>query len=415
MKRNYFIAFLGCIIANIGFSQSLNYEALKGKASWGIKGTDRVVFESHSLRQIARYDSFIPVVSHWLNDMKASQLDFENLPTPLNMHYSVFSDGKRKLTVENPEYTTQTFDIEKEAEMNKDSLPSNVIHFYDVHHLVNYHIYLTDLKSVEKLRDLVELYYDSGYNAEYMADESKMKELETNPIPLYRNYALDYLMFKRALQIVQPHKKPKFSTNYTIYSEERASSGNDSSFTMAATLTWKSPIQSYIWPHSSLGILGGNVCSQINFDVPLSTKYVSDLPKEMLYLSAGTTIYNMKNGSDKYEIASLFEGLIGLKLNNLTPKFKSTDQFRVSGLEFGMYITDPIGSIVKSPGYVVKVYNQRGNIRVNTGFYFSNSTKVDPSISEALMVSIEIFDVFHSSFSNKKLGEQNQTSLSQRD
>jgi hypothetical protein len=161
--------------------------------------------------------------------------------------------------------------------------------------------------------------------------------------------------------------------------------------------------------------LGGNVCSQINFDVPLFTKYVSDLPKEILYLSAGTTIYNHKNGFDKYEIASLFEGLIGLKLNNLTPKFKSTDQFRVSGLEFGMYITDPIGSIVKSPGYVVKVYNQRGNIRVNTGFYFSNSTKVDPSISQALMVSVEIFDVFHSSFSNKKLGEQNQTSMSQRD
>jgi hypothetical protein len=87
---------------------------------------------------------------------------------------------------------------------------------------------------------------------------------------------------------------------------------------MAASLTWKSPIQPYIWPHSSLGILGGNVCSQINFDVPLFTKYVSDLPKEILYFSAGTTIYNHKNGFDKYEIASLFEGLIGLKLNNLS-------------------------------------------------------------------------------------------------
>lgn len=414
MKRNYFIAFLGCIIANIGFSQSLNYEALKGKASWGIKGTDRVVFESHSLRQIARYDSFIPVVSHWLNDMKASQLDFENLPTPLNMHYCVFSDGKRKLTVENPEYTTQTFDIEKEAEMNKDSLPSNVIHFYDVHHLINFHIYLTDLKSVEKLRDLVELYYDSGYNAEYMADESKIKELESNPIPLYRNFALDYLMFKRALQIVQPHKKPKFSTNYTIYSEERASSGNDSSFKLVTNLTWKSPIQPVIWPHSSLGILGGNLCSQINFEIPLSTKYEFDLPKEIFYLNAGTTIYNIKNGANRFEVASLFEGLIGLKLNNLSPKFKSTDQFRVSGLEMGMYLTDPTGTILMSPGYVCKVYNQRGNVRVNTGFYFATFNKTDPSVSQALMFSIEIYDVFHSSMSNKNLGEGNQISNSQR-
>jgi hypothetical protein len=32
-------------------------------------------------------------------------------------------------------------------------------------------------------------------------------------------------------------------------------------------------------------------------------------------------------------------------------------------------------------------------VRINTGFYFTTSTKTNPNFSQALMFSIEIFDI----------------------
>ncbi|MCL9979822.1 MAG: hypothetical protein NBV77_00080 [Bacteroidia bacterium] len=394
MKVKYFIVFLGCIVVNNGFSQSLNFETLKGKASWGMGGVDRVVFESHSLRQIARYDSFFSVVSHWLTDMKASELDFETLPTPLNLHYALFADGKRKLTIENPEFLPQSFDVEKETLNNQDSLPSNVIHIYDIRNQVNLSIYLEELKNVYKLKELVDFYYDSLVLFEGKKYREICGILGLKAIDEFKIYAVDFLSFKESLQtIVRPEKKPKWSRSYNFYSEERTALAQDSGYKMLNKLVWESNFQPVFWPHTSLGVIGENPCIQVNFDLVLASYFEQDLPKELIYLSGGTTLYNYKDNSDKYQITNLYELLVGLKITNIHPHLKSINQFWVSGLEVGRYMADPLGSILNSPGYVVKGYNQRGNVRINTGFYFTTSTKTNPNISQALMFSIEIFDI----------------------
>lgn len=394
MRAKFLIVFLGCIIVNAGFSQSLNFESLKGKASWGMGGVDRVVFESHSLRQIARYDSFFSVVSHWLTDMKASELDFETLPTPLNMHYALFADGKRKLTLENPEFLPQTFDVEKETLNNRDSLPANVIHLYDIQNQVNLSIYLEELKNVNKLRELVDFYYDSLVPFEGKKYREICDVLGLKPIDEFKIYAVDFLSFKESLHtIVRPDKKPKWSRSYNFYSEERTALAQDSGYKMLNKLVWESNFQTVFWPHTSMGVIGTNPCFQVNFDLVLASYFEKDLPKELIYLSGGTTLYNYRNNSDKYQISNLYELLVGLKITNINPHLKSINQFRVSGLEVGRYMADPQGAILISPGFVVKGYNQRGNVRINTGFYFSTSAKSNPEISQALMFSIEIFDV----------------------
>ena len=81
-------------------AQRFEIQTLKAQAEWTFGGNNKMIFESHHLRVIARYDSFVPALRNLFEDCRTSNLNFDSFPSPLQMHYVLFKDGKRKSTSE---------------------------------------------------------------------------------------------------------------------------------------------------------------------------------------------------------------------------------------------------------------------------------------------------------------------------
>jgi len=403
-------------------AQIVNVKALEAKASWSIGDMDRVVFESYSMRNIARYDSFPSALETFLKDAEKRQLDFldtggyseNSLPTPCSMHYILFPDGRRKMTIENPEYSNQNFNYEKELIQNQDSLPSNVIHIYDARFDISISIYLESLNRIDKLKNIVEFYrkdqQKSSNHIDSMLKQAKsISEREVigsilGPVMIRERWNGDYWAFQQSLRSrVGVHKRPRLSNHIVFYGDEHTVSitENDTTYVQRMSLVQQRVFQG-MNSHMGVGFLGNNVCVQLNLWVPLLVHFEKDLPKELFYISAGGTFYSDRT-TDRpmYNTKALFEGLIGLKLTNVTPNLKSSSDYRAVGLEMGVFAGNNQNTALYSPGWAMKSYRQWGNIRFTTGFYttmnngyFDTWKKEDVQrLSSALLFTVEIFDL----------------------
>lgn len=409
-------------------AQSFNIKSIQAKASWSLGGTDRVVFESHSMRNIAQYDSFPSALNQFLIDAEKSQLNFESMETPISIHYMIFDNGKRKLTIENPEYLNQSFNPDEEWRKNQDSLPANAIHIYDTRFDVESTIYLENGHDISKLKNVVRFYQDSSQLAGFTQLDTLLQNSHLKLVVLAARSAYDYGSFLKSLQnTVKTNLRPRLNTNMVIYTDEHylefnkkdtfyeegfsvESNNVDTHFVQRVTRV-DIPILQPLFSHMSMGFLGNNLCGQVNFEVPLRTNFVNNLPKNVVYLSAGSTVFSERSKNSNYfEVGGILEGLIGLKMTNISPDLKSSADFRVTGLEFGMYLTDPQLSLLHNPGWVVKSYKQWGNFRLTTGFYASAIQKNSEVFSSALLLTFEVFDwqeVYQKSVSKRGRAKRN--------
>lgn len=365
---------------------------LKSKASWafdGIGGPDRVVFESHSLRTIARYDSFPFALVNFFNDVEKSKLNLDSMLVPLQMHYILFANGKRKLTIENPEFIAKEFDLEKEIENNTDSLPSNVIEIYDIKHQVKIKIYVTNPSDLNKLKSMAFLYRDSIEILSKTEKKLLFKKLAADPKLYWKNIHFHYFNFCEELkEFIKPNER-QLSTDfiYPAYHYEN----NTNKLSEREGYSYEDPIEPFVWSHIGMGLLDRNMCLQQNIEFSLYTHFKNDLPRVKIYTNLGILGFTeqQNSNSNQLKLNSCYETLLGFKLNNLTPKMKSASDFRVTGFEFGLFFKgeSSISTLLPTSGFVAKFYRQWGNFRLSTGIYQSKT-------SVAGLITVELFDLF---------------------
>ena len=391
-------------------AQSFNIKSIQAKASWSLGGIDRVVFESHSMRNIAQYDSFPSALDQFLTDAEKSNLNLDSMESPISIHYMVFDNGKRKLTVENPEYLNNSFNPDEEWRKNQDSLPTNVIRIYDTRFDVVSAIYLEHTHGVSKLKKVVEFYRDSAQIPTWTQLDIPIPFPNLNLVIFAARSACDYGSFQKSLQsTVKINRPPRLNGNLVVYNYEQylefnkkdtfyedgitvESNNLDTNYVLRVTRA-EIPIFQPIFSHLSMGFLGNNLCGQVNVEVPFRTNFVNNLPKNLAYLSVGSTVFSERSTNSNYfEVGGILEGLIGLKTTNVSPDLKSSADFRVSGLEMGLYVSAPMRSFLYNPGWVIKSYKQWGNFRLTTGFYASALVKNSEAMSSALLLTFEVFD-----------------------
>lgn len=373
-------------------AQPFDVNMLQSKASWafdGIGGPDRVVFESHSLRTIARYDSFPYALLNFFEDAEKSQLNFDSMMVPLQMHYILFENGKRKLTIENPEYSAKEFDLEKEIESNTDSLPANLIEIYDVKHQINIKIYVANPSDLKKLKSMAFIYRDSIGILSKTEKKLLFNKLAADPKLYWKNIHFHYFNFCEELkEFIKPNERQLSSDFiYPAYHYEN----NTNKLSEREGYSFEDPIEPFVWSHIGIGFLDRNMCLQQNIEISLYTHFKNDLPRVKVYTNLGILGFTeqQNSNSNQLKLNSCYETLLGFKLNNLTPKMKSEKEFRVTGLELGMFFKgeSSTSTLLPTSGFVGKFYRQWGNFRFTTGIYQSKT-------SVAGLITVELFDLF---------------------
>ena len=385
-------------------AQPFNINTLNAHASWGFGGNDRVVFESHSIRTIARYDSFVPALLNFFEDAEKSNLNLDSLVAPVQMHYIIFKDGKRKLTIENPEYSAKEFDLEKEIQNNNDSLPPNLVEIHDVKHQMNIKIYVVNPNNLNKLKEMAIQYRDS-IGSLSLKDRTKpldktatipwylepiIKKIEAIPKLHFDHLYLNYFMFCKDLkEFIEPNER---QTTYGLFIPTYSYEYNAKELSERRAYSYVDPIEPFVWSHSGIGLMDKNLFLHQNVEIALFTHFKNDLPTVKFYTNIGLLGFTEQQNSNSNQMVlnSCYETLLGFKLNNLTPQMKSEKELRVVGLELGMFFKEESSksTLLPTSGYVLKCYKQWGNFRLNGGIYQSKS-------SVAGFVTIEIYDFFH--------------------
>jgi len=385
-------------------AQPFNINTLKARASWSFGGNDRVVFESHSIRTIARYDSFVPALLNFFEDAENSNLNLDSLVAPVQMHYMIFKDGKRKLTIENPEYSAKEFDLEKEVQNNNDSLPANLVEIHDVKHQMNIKIYVGNPTNLNKLKDMAIQYRDS-IGSLSMEDRTKpsdkteaipwylepiIKKIEAIPRGYFDHLYMNYFMFCMNLkEFIEPNER---QSTYGLFIPTYSYEYNAKELSERRAYSYADPIEPFVWSHAGIGLMDRNLFLHQNVEIALFTHFKNDLPTVKSYTNIGLLGFTEQQNSNSNQMVlnSCYETLLGFKLNNLTPQMKSEKELRVVGLELGMFFKEESSksTLLPTSGYVLKCYKQWGNFRLNGGIYQNKS-------SVAGFVTIEIYDFFH--------------------
>lgn len=407
MKLKHILVVVTCVFSSVASAQKFEMKSLKASASWGIGEMDRVKFESHSFQNILRYDSFIPVLKQFLSDAKSAGIVIDSLSSPMQIHYVIFPNDQRKLTIENPEFLAAGFNLEAEFEKNRDSLPNNVIHLYDGRYKMQSSIYLERPGNVYKLQKMVDRWDSTSQTLE--ADI--VGDLDSIRPPISASSSIfyfDYRVFKKIMKntCLQTSKgeffpKPRVSLYAFDYNSVIKNDDTLSVTSLAITSIDRGLSDLY----SSVGFLGNNVCTQIGGRIPLSVKYKMDLPVTVFYLNLGSTLYST-SGENKtdlktygynspMEIKGCYEGLLGYRTMNTSTDLKSVRDYRVKGIELGGFISDRDGMVLPHAGFVLKTYKQMGNVRFTSGVYTGQrTTGGSGSIQSGLLFTIEVFDLF---------------------
>ena len=405
--KHIFLVVATCALASVASAQKFEMKTLKAAASWGIGGMDRVKFESHSFDNILRYDSFIPVLKQFMSDVESGGIVIDSLSSPLKIHYMIFPNDQRKLTVENPEFLAAGFDLQEELDKNRDSLPNNVIYLYDDRYKMKLSIYLEQPGHAYKLQKMVERWDLSAQTLE--ADI--LGDLDSIRPPLSASCSIfnfDYRVFNKLMRntCLQTSKGEIFTKPRVLqYAFEYNSVIKNDDTLSVSSLAITSSDRGLSDLYSSVGFLGNNVCTQIGCRIPLSVKYKMDLPVRVFYFNLGSTLYSVsgennsamkKNGYySQLEIKGFYEGLLGFRTMNTSPDLKAVKDYRVKGIELGGFLSDRDGALLPHAGLVLKSYKQLGNVRFTSGIYTGKTTIGSPrSIQSALLFTIEVFDLF---------------------
>jgi hypothetical protein len=401
--KHILLVVVTCFFAISTSAQKFELEKLKAKASWGIGGVDRVVFESHSFDNIVRYDSFIPVLKQFLSDAQSADIVFDSLSSPVKMHYIISPSDRRKLTIENPEFIASGFDLDEEEKKLNDSLPGNVIHLYDNRYNIRLSIYLEQPKNGFKLGKIIDIWElriatQSTVDIKDTADKNLIPSGDYSADQNRLNF--DYQVFKEGMSatINSWHNQgllvKKFRiSSYSFQFNSFLYNGDTASVTQTSIGSGSASVEDL---YSSVGFLGNNVCSQLGVRIPLSVKYKMDLPVKVFYLNVGTTLYStMANNGSGMNIHGSYEGLLGYKSMNTSPDLRTVKDYRTSGFELGGFLSDRDGVLLPRAGLVLKTYKQMGNVRFTSGIYTGKAISGEsPSIQSTLLFTIEVFDLF---------------------
>ncbi len=396
--KHIFLVVVTCFFAISTSAQKFELETLKAKASWGIGGVDRVVFESHSFDNIVRYDSFISVLKQFLSDAESADIVIDSLSSPVKIHYIISPSDRRKLTIENPEFIASGFDLDEEEKKLNDSLPGNVVYLYDDRYKMKFSVYLEQPAHAYKIQKMVDL-WDSTFQtleADIVGDLDSIQPLISASSSMLN---FNYRVFKKIMRnIYLQSSKREFFTKPRVFLYALGNNwvikNNDTLSVISLAVTTRDGGLSDLY--STMGFLGNNVCTQIGSRIPLYVKRKQDLPVNMFYLNVGTTLYSTmaKNGSGM-NIHGSYEGLLGYKSMNTSPDLRTVKDYRTSGFELGGFLSDRDGVLLPRAGLVLKTYKQMGNVRFTSGIYTGKAISGESaSIQSTLLFTIEVFDLF---------------------
>lgn len=388
----------------VASAQKVDLDKLKTTAIWGLGGNDRIIFESHSVYNIIKYDSLIPALRLFLADAESSGIVLDSLPSPLKVHYVIFPNDERKLTVENPEFLAAGFNLQEEIKKNEDSLPNHVIFIYDRKYQITMSIYLDQINNLIKLKKILTRWEQTAMipESEIIGDIDSASTIPTGNIQLDQGiFNCDYRVFKKLLKTANTNVSKDdflFKTHLRLYDFRYncVVSGSDTMSVMQVSHSIDDGrgVRDF---YTSVGLLGNNVCTQFGNRFPLYVKFKENLPVNVFYANVGATLYSTGgNNHTAMGINSCFEGLLGYKTMNTTPTLTQVKDFRSNGIELGLFLSDGGQSgLFPKTGLVLKSYKQWGDIRFTSGVYMGYQPyATDPEIQSALLFTIEIFDLF---------------------
>lgn len=403
--KHYIILIITSLFCLVASAQKVDLDKFKTTAIWGLGGNDRITFESHSLDNIIKYDSLIPALRLFLADTDSSRLVLDSLPSPLKVHYVIFPNNERKLTIENPEFLAAGFNLQEEIKKNEDSLPDHVIYMYDRRYQITISIYLDQINNLIKLKKILTRWEKTAMipDSEIMGDIDSSNTIPTGDIQLDQDILnFDFRVFKKLLKTANTNLCKDnflFKTHLRLYDfryNSVVSEGNKMSVTQVSyscTDLGRGVRDLY----GSVGLLGNNVCTQFGNRFPLYVRFKENLPVNVFYANVGTTLYSTGgNNHTAMGINSFFEGLLGYKTMNTSPTLTQVKDFRSHGIEFGAFLSDGgQAGLFPKTGLVLKTYKQMGDVRFTSGVYTGiQPTGTDPKIQSALLFTIEIFDLF---------------------
>jgi len=391
--KHILLVVVTCFFAISTSAQKFELEKLKAKASWGIGGVDRVVFESHSFDNIVRYDSFISVLKQFLSDAQSADIVVDSLSSPVKIHYIISPSDRRKLTIENPEFIASGFDLDEEEKKLNDSLPGNVVYLYDDRYKMKFSVYLEQPAHAYKIQKMVDL-WDSTFQtleADIVGDLDSIQPLISASSSMLN---FNYRVFKKIMRnIYLQSSKREFFTKPRVFLYALGNNwvikNNDTLSVISLAVTTRDGGLSDLYSTN-------NVCSQLGVRIPLSVKYKMDLPVKVFYLNVGTTFYStMAINGLGMNIHGSYEGLLGYKSMNTSPDLRAVKDYRTSGFELGGFLSDRDGVLLPRAGLVLKTYKQMGNVRFTSGIYTGKAISGEsPSIQSTLLFTIEVFDLF---------------------
>ena len=387
----------------VASAQKVDLDKFKTTAIWGLGGNDRIIFESHSVYNIIKYDSLIPALRLFLEDAESSGIVLDSLPSPLKVHYVIFPNDERKLTVENPEFLAAGFNLQEEIKKNEDSLPNHVIFIYDRKYQITMSIYLEQINNLIKLKKILTQWEKTAMipESEIMGDIDSSNWIPTGSIEVDQNILnYNFRVFKKLLKtansnVAKDHAYIKTHLRLYGFLYDSVLAGDD---TMSVIKVSYSSTNRGVWDfYGSVGFLGNNVCTQFGNRFPLYVKLKENLPVNVFYANVGATLYSTGgNNHTAMGINSCFEGLLGYKTMNTTPTLTQVKDFRSKGIELGLFLSDGGQSgLFPKTGLVLKSYKQWGDIRFTSGVYMGYQPyATDPEIQSALLFTIELFDLF---------------------
>lgn len=127
-----------------------------------LEGNNQVRIVAPSFAQMSTYKKADSLLTLFVADAQRANAGKDYSNWPQTMHYLVQAEGKRRLKMQNNEFTEQEFDLSKEAYRLEENLPAYHYTVYDLRTSVELHVYL---ESADKIMLLQQHSVDSAMKA----------------------------------------------------------------------------------------------------------------------------------------------------------------------------------------------------------------------------------------------------------
>ena len=259
-------------------------------------GNNQVRVICKSFEKLNKYSRADSLLSVFTKDIQQSLKDKDYTDWPQVLHYLVKGDGKRRLKIQNNEFTDEEFNLEKEKYRLNENLPSFHYIIYDLSKSVEMHIYLDSAKNLSlfdqisidsaivKLKENKKT-CDQSYLIEMLKENevfnigeirgNKMKMLSYSPdvsIFLIANRWVPTVGGRLAFIISDKYKKPMMSigaaiVGYGFYSQNNGVFKIDKNagynFQFSTNISKKQGVTT--WFGFDFGIIKGRESNEIGF------------------------------------------------------------------------------------------------------------------------------------------------------